>query len=66
MTEEKRKELEEAIKIVGPVAAMCGVSEKDTKIIIEFVDALSDRGISGRQAGTMLRNYLKNMRLQSW
>ena len=54
------KEIEEAIKIVGPVAAVCGVSEEDTKIVIDYVDRMSARGISGRDAGLALRVWLKN------
>ncbi len=56
---ERMKEIEEAIKIVGPVAAMCGVTEEDTRIVIEYIDKMSKRGISGSQAGTMLRVWLK-------
>lgn len=55
----KINEIEEAIKIVGPLAVMVGLTEEDTKNIIIFVDKMSERGISGAQAGIALRVWLK-------
>ena len=57
---DKIKEIEEAIKIVGPVAAKCGLTEDDTRIVVEYIDRMSQRGISGRDAGMALRVWLKN------
>jgi len=53
-------DIEEAIKIVGPVAAMVGLTEDDTRNVVNYIDKMSQRGISGRDAGMALRVWLKN------
>lgn len=53
-------DIEEAIKIVGPVAKMVGLTEDDTRNVINYIDKMSQRGISGRDAGMALRVWLKN------
>lgn len=58
----KIDDMEEAIKIVGPVAAMCGVSEEDTRVLLNYVDEMRNRGIAGRDAGLLLRQYLKDIK----
>lgn len=57
------EEIEDAIKIVGPIAAVCGVSEQDTMLIVEYIDKLRERGISGSEGGLLLRQYLKDGKL---
>ncbi len=53
------KEVEEAIIIVGPIAAKCGLTEDDTRIVVEYIDKMAQRGIAGRDAGMALRVLLK-------
>ena len=60
---DRMKQIDDAIKIVGPVAAMAGLTEDDTRIMVEYVDEMSKRGISGRSGGLLLREYLKEMKL---
>jgi hypothetical protein len=52
-------DMEEAIKIIGPLVVMIGLTEEDTRILLKYVDAMSARGISGKDAGMLLRKYLK-------
>lgn len=53
------KEIEECIKIVGPLAVMIGLTEDDTRNLINFVDEMRNRGISGADGGLLLRQYLQ-------
>lgn len=56
----KSLEIKEAFKVVGPVAALCGVDPKDIEMIINYVNKMTQEGISGAQAGQALRVVLKN------
>jgi len=60
--EEKKHidQLEEAFKMVGPISAMCGVSEQDTKETIKFFDEMRSRGVDARDAAHQLRAILKS------
>ncbi len=49
------KELEEAIRVIGPMAAMCGIKKENLELIIDYVDKMSKRGISGTTAAIALR-----------
>lgn len=57
-----KKDLEDAFKIVGPIASMCGVKEEDTKIIINYLDEMKNRGVDGATAGMALRRTIKDLR----
>jgi hypothetical protein len=52
--------LEEAIKIVGPLAKIIGFTKEDIRILLNYVDEMRNRGISGRAAGLLLGKYLKD------
>ena len=65
--ETSNKEIEEAIKIVGPIATKCGLTENDTRIVVEYIARMSQRGMSGRDAGVALRVWLKhNEEVEKW
>lgn len=56
------EEIEEAIKIVGPVAAACGVTDEELRATINWVDHLAAAGIRGKEAGLALRKLLSQKR----
>lgn len=56
----KIEEIEDALRIVGPLAAMIGLTKEDTRILLNYVDEMYNRGITGRDAGLLLRQYLKD------
>ena len=53
-------EMEDALKTVGPLAAMIGLTKEDTEITLKYVNEMNQKGISGQQAGQALRVLLKN------
>ena len=59
MNREQSEELKEAIKIVSPVAVLCGVSNEDTREILSFILACRNAGLSGSEAAFALINQLK-------
>lgn len=55
-------DMEEAIKIVGPLAGIIGLTKEDTRILLNYVDEMYNRGVSGSYAGLLLRQYLKDIK----
>lgn len=50
--------IERAFAIVAPVAAMVGVTDKETMTVLKFFREMQKSGVRGHQAGTLLRQYL--------
>ena len=56
-----KQDLEDAFKMAGPVAAMGGVKEEDTKRIINYLDEMYMRGVDGKTAAMALRRTIKEL-----
>lgn len=62
LTNKEILEVHELIMIAGPIAAKVGLTKDDTEIVAEYLIKLKKSGISGREAGLALREYLKTKR----